>query len=730
MRNLNNIEVEILKIVDQIINKNKVLNLNSLQNIAKKQLNYSDKEISKAIYSLILNKIIIPEKKITINSVLDNNRRKTILNYIENNPGAHLREIRDNLSISPQITNWHLKILENFQFIRTKKYLKYRIFFPKNFDQELEEPLLALKNDNALDLLINIYNFPNNDSKKIKKLINIAPNVFEYHLNSLLNSGIIFEKEQDNKKFYEVNQDKFRDIHKYLNIIFDGEKIKKEIPIKPGEVEEIGLIRIKRAFDYVGGNVRFKVVVENKSNEKIRDISVSLNVKKQFETNLTKQDIDFLDPNESRGSDFILTPLTCGKSTISGEVTYLDSKDQTHSATVKPSLVQVKCPLVIPKQVALENLIELKDQLQKSHTEIKYTELNVSKAFDIAREQISSLDVIEIDKNEKAHKILYSGEAKIGGDQIIIELIVRPQIIFIDVYLKDLEQATGFLAYIKNLITLSLQYSKQISTTLDKITSKVYNALEFGLRLLELYYLCEKKGTLDEVIILLKELKIKSDSYFPNLKLIESFNNRLNDFEKIKDGKIWDRTYINLQFDILDWLEKIIIFSETQSKNYFELPSASEETCKNIENGNLKLKEELKAKNEQYEKKILFTLMVIDKAGGLNLYNHNFAQESLDSDLISGFLTAIQSFGAELSGEKEESSMTSLAYQNFQIALDDREKIRAALILKGPPTAYITKKLKDYLGEFESNFKDELERWAGNISLFKPADELIKRIFG
>ena len=49
------------------------------------------------------------------------------------------------------------------------------------------------------------------------------------------------------------------------------------------------------------------------------------------------------------------------------------------------------------------------------------------------------------------------------------------------------------------------------------------------------------------------------------------------------------------------------------------------------------------------------------------MYTHNFTEKTLDSDLIGGFLSAIQSFGAEIS--KEETTMKKLSYEHFEIEL-------------------------------------------------------------
>ena len=103
-------------------------------------------------------------------------------------------------------------------------------------------------------------------------------------------------------------------------------------------------------------------------------------------------------------------------------------------------------------------------------------------------------------------------------------------------------------------------------------------------------------------------------------------------------------------------------------------------------------------------------------------------EKSLNPNLISGLLTGVQSFGSEI--VDEDTSMTKLVYKGFEIALEERDKVRGALILKGSPTESISKNLKLFTLEFELKFKKELEDWKGNVSVFKDAVDLIKKIFG
>ncbi|MFX1453089.1 MAG: winged helix-turn-helix transcriptional regulator, partial [Promethearchaeota archaeon] len=479
---ISKIEEDILKIAEQFASKNKRLNIRKLQLAAKSQLNYSVIEISQAIYNLILNKLIFPEKKLNISNVLSNKKRKNILDFINENPGSHLRELRDKLNLNPKVANWHLKVLENFGMVYRKQYLKYRTYFPSNFKKGVEEPLLALKNENSLLIFKKIFNLPNLDLDKLKGIVDLEPKMIKYHLERLISSGII-KKE---KNFYIVAKDKLEPIQKYIKVELK-EEIEPEIPVRapipiktptitkpPPLKEEIKeLINVKREYDYVGGGIRFKIAVQNISNTVITDINVVLVPTSQYEIPERVKVVDILKPGESRGIDFDLIPLTCGSSKVFGSVSYIDPFGNPHTATVTPKEIQIKCPLVQPK--ILTEIELLKTQLQKSSAKIPF-KIDNNLAFDIIIDQISALDLSEINIDKAQFLALYSGIAKVTADNMIIESTIKNHDAILTVWTKDLKQATGFLAYLKNLIQMAFDTASKLAGKTEKISQKILDS--------------------------------------------------------------------------------------------------------------------------------------------------------------------------------------------------------------------------------------------------------------
>jgi predicted transcriptional regulator len=713
IKNISKIELEILNIAKKLTQK-RPLRVDALYREAKK-LKYPIEDINKAIYNLILKKIIVPKRKIVKTQVLANDNRDKIYNYILNNPGAHLREIRDGLDLQPHLANLHLKVLEDFEFIYQRKYLKYRVYFPSLFDAENEAPILALKNEKAVKIFMEILNKKEVSINELKDHFSeiISPQMVDYHLEPLIESNLISNIQKNGIELYTVNQP-------ILN------KIKRFIATKIGlEIEKP--VVVKRAYDYVGGNIRFKIVVENISSFPVEDIRVELDTKEQFEVQNSIQSVALLDPEESRGVDFMLSPLACGKSNVQGMVSYQDYKGDLYSSEVKPVLVQIKCPLVQSRILKMLDILKMKDKFQVSRLEIPYEGMQKNIAYKIAKDQVASLDLAEIEGSMDQSSALFSGEAKITRNSILVDLNVDENKIKIDVYMGNLKEATGFLAYIKNLISMSLDYSEQISISSEKISTKIFNSFEFGLRLLELFDLCSIRETIEDLLVLVKELQIKSNTYFPELKLTEPIENWFDQLEAIQGSNVFERTYLNLQFDILSWMEDIIVFSETNSKIYFESLAVDENTRNKILQGNMKLNNQYKLRQYQYSMSILYALLFIHKNFGLSVYNHNFSGEMLDSDLISGFLTAIQSFGSEFT--KQETKMKKLSYEHFEIQLTNGKYITAALITTGYPNQITINSVAEVLERFENKYRYDLENFSGKVTAFRDAGTIIQEIF-
>ncbi|HME54370.1 MAG TPA: hypothetical protein VKM55_19245, partial [Candidatus Lokiarchaeia archaeon] len=129
-------------------------------------------------------------------------------------------------------------------------------------------------------------------------------------------------------------------------------------------------------------------------------------------------------------------------------------------------------------------------------------------------------------------------------------------------------------------------------------------------------------------------------------------------------------------------------------------------------------------------------LLVIMKDSGLCVVDRAYSEMNLDADLISGFLTAIASFGKEVSQDRKypgagskssKDEATVFDYQDFKILIIDGTRVRCALILSMTPTDNLKQNLLKFVQMFEKQYP--IESWNGNLSVFQDVDNLIEAAF-
>ncbi|WP_371805894.1 hypothetical protein [Candidatus Lokiarchaeum ossiferum] len=121
----------------------------------------------------------------------------------------------------------------------------------------------------------------------------------------------------------------------------------------------------------------------------------------------------------------------------------------------------------------------------------------------------------------------------------------------------------------------------------------------------------------------------------------------------------------------------------------------------------------------------LHHIMIIHKATGVSLFFKSFAEEELDPDLISGFLSAVQSFGKEIKSQK---SLNELSYGDKILLFSDGVFIRVTLVLGKSASPYMKRNLAKFVGRFEAEYHTKLEKWRGQLNTFADAGDLIDDI--
>ena len=121
-------------------------------------------------------------------------------------------------------------------------------------------------------------------------------------------------------------------------------------------------------------------------------------------------------------------------------------------------------------------------------------------------------------------------------------------------------------------------------------------------------------------------------------------------------------------------------------------------------------------------------LLVLHKESGITIYSVNFSEQHIDPDLVSGFITAISSFGSELSGGQSV-SIRKMEYESLKIVMEQGNYVNVGLILDDFPEQWLDLRLKTFIKALETQYKEYLENFMGDLRPFKDIGQLFARIF-
>ena len=119
-------------------------------------------------------------------------------------------------------------------------------------------------------------------------------------------------------------------------------------------------------------------------------------------------------------------------------------------------------------------------------------------------------------------------------------------------------------------------------------------------------------------------------------------------------------------------------------------------------------------------------LLVIYKESGVAIFFKSMGTNNIDPDLISGFISAVSSFGEKI---ELEQSLKEMKYGDKTVLLSEGEYIRAAIVLNKKGSDHLRKKIITFVEKFEERYADILPEWRSELKVFKDAGDLVDKIF-
>lgn len=235
-----------------------------------------------------------------------------------------------------------------------------------------------------------------------------------------------------------------------------------------GIVHDEKFIEVVREYDFIGGQVHFKVAIRNNSSAAIFDVKTVLDFPDAFQTQEQIVTIPVIEPGSSRGVDFFLEPTNCGKSNVSATVIYKDFTSKVHTIHVERREIWIKCPLVVSTMDTLEDVRKVIQTLPSDARSFLISDIDARLAYHAGFRAISHFDARCVHAPEQMGEdfeaeAFFATKAKQGG-RIVIKLAVseRTQILEIRVWCAEAGQLTGLLAKIVEYLFQEINVIRKI----------------------------------------------------------------------------------------------------------------------------------------------------------------------------------------------------------------------------------------------------------------------------
>ena len=133
--------------------------------------------------------------------------RTRIYEYIQNNPGAHLRTISKVLGLAMGNTQYHLYALENAGQIRSRRIYLHRHYYPLTVHEQDEIIVAFLRKETSRDILIYLLEHPGATQGNIANFKSFSVPTISWHLSRLVESRIVVGNKEGRFVGYFISPD-------------------------------------------------------------------------------------------------------------------------------------------------------------------------------------------------------------------------------------------------------------------------------------------------------------------------------------------------------------------------------------------------------------------------------------------------------------------------------------------------------------------------------------------
>jgi len=315
---------------------------------------------------------------------------------------------------------------------------------------------------------------------------------------------------------------------------------------------------VLRDYDFIGGQLHFKVAVRNNSNMTIHNVKILLDAPSSYNVKEPLINIPVIEQGNSRGVDFYLEPKECGISNIGGTVIYKNAKGVQNTIHIRKKDVQIKCPLVCTSLSTIEDCQLAIQSMPNDARAFLIADLDPRLGYRAGIRTLKNFDTSLIttfegtDEGKKYEaEAWFCAEAKVTGGRIVTRVYVSEasETLEVRVWCANPGQLTGFLAKIIEMLFEQINIIRKIRS---EEREKTLDAMAITQNLAEASDYCMLKwkaqnirNKLHDTFIRLRKLLGDED---PILGRIEFWLTTLNSYNK--DDNIKDEDADKLVNDI------------------------------------------------------------------------------------------------------------------------------------------------------------------------------------
>ncbi|GAG60565.1 unnamed protein product, partial [marine sediment metagenome] len=229
-------------------------------------------------------------------------------------------------------------------------------------------------------------------------------------------------------------------------------------------VERKNVISTLREFEFIGGQIRFKLAIINNTNYPTTEFIITFEIpdalkwiihEPGYERKGDSIFIPKLGANEKKSISLYLEPISCMESPINATISFHDAKDVPRALRMKPKTIAISCPLYFTKkEVNFARVKSLKKNLthhdKKTFPVINPENLDV--IFESVVDILGSRDIKIVSKTlsvkNKYGEAWFYGTTKAGKKGHVMRITIdgEKRILELESSGDDEDQITGFLA--------------------------------------------------------------------------------------------------------------------------------------------------------------------------------------------------------------------------------------------------------------------------------------------